>query len=220
MSEHGAIEPTWKSKCGRVKLWLGDCREVKLPKCDALVVDPPYGINADKAQSNRANSRYGKAMAASKDYGKTNWDNPLSCEDVSIMRDLGKYQIIFGGNYFELPPSRCWLVWDKWNGKNDYADCELAWTNLNKPVRRLIFQWHGMLRDEEVERVHPTQKPVGVMMWAISHLPEGCETIIDPYMGSASTGIACIRRQAHRKRTFPRRPVRRAKIIPDFPCTS
>jgi site-specific DNA-methyltransferase (adenine-specific)/modification methylase len=84
------------------------------------------------------------------------------------------------------------LVWDKLNGDNDYADCELAWTNIDKPVRRLRFRWHGMLRDEPGVRVHPTQKPVALMEWAIGHCPEA-ESVCDPYLGSGTTGVACVR---------------------------
>lgn len=88
-----------------------------------------------------------------------------------------------------LPQSRCWLVWDKQNGNNDYADCELAWTNLDKAVRRIYWQWHGMIRKGDDERVHPTQKPEGVMAWCIQQagMPE---TILDPFLGSGTTAVA------------------------------
>jgi site-specific DNA-methyltransferase (adenine-specific)/modification methylase len=101
-------------------------------------------------------------------------------------------QIIFGGNYYDCPPASCWLVWDKLNGDNDFADCELAWTNLPKAVRRIRYLWNGMLRANGEERGdHPTQKPVGVMAWALNQLPNGTRTIIDPFMGSGTTGVAC-----------------------------
>jgi DNA modification methylase len=182
---------------GDVVLLNADCKDVVplLPpgSFDAVVIDPPYGIGADKAIINRANKRHGKALAASKDYGDSDWDNePASATQIFDCRRVSRHAIIFGGNYFELPPARCWLVWDKLNGENDYADCELAWTNLDKPVRRLAFRWHGMLRDEECERVHPTQKPVGVMRWVLSHLPKGSRSIVDPFAGSSSTLVACI----------------------------
>lgn len=191
------IEPTWQSDCGTVKLWLGDCLEI-LPtlepgSVDAVVTDPPYGINADAGQAKRANHQHGAALCPSKDYGKSDWDScPADHRAIEACRD---YQaIIFGGNYFVLPPARCWLVWDKMNGANDYADCELAWTNLDKPVRRIAFRWHGMLRDgNDGERVHPTQKPTEVMAWCIEQLPEPCPAILDPFMGSGTTGVAAVR---------------------------
>ena len=109
------------------------------------------------------------------------------------MREKSSWQIIFGGNYFDLPATRCYLVWDKLNGGNDFADCELAWTNLNKSVRRIQWLWNGMIRKGQEERHHPTQKPVGVMEWCLTHLPDDCRTVLDPFMGSGTTGIACVK---------------------------
>jgi len=160
----------------------------------ALVTDPPYGIGADAAQGKRSGHRHGAAWAASTDYGFSDWDNqPADPAIIMAARAACQYQIIFGGNYFELPPAKCWLVWDKLNGDNDYADCELAWTNLDKAVRRLQWRWHGMIRQEKGDRVHPTQKPVGVMTWCVEHLPSDCQTILDPFMGSGTTGVACVK---------------------------
>lgn len=174
-------------------LYLGDCREIlpTLPKVDAVVTDPPYGIGADRGQMQRAGKRHGAAMAASRDYGESDWDRePPSPELLQSLRAASAHQIFWGGNYFPLPPARCWLVWDKLNGENDYADCELAWTNLDRPVRRLVWQWHGMIRQGKEDRWHPTQKPEGVMKWALSLVPSA-RTILDPFMGSGTTGVAC-----------------------------
>jgi len=87
-----------------------------------------------------------------------------------------------------VPPSRGWLVWDKVNGDNDFADCELAWTNIKTSVRIFRHMWNGMLRQSErdVKRVHPTQKPVALMTWCLSFAPES-NSIIDPFMGSGTT---------------------------------
>lgn len=179
---------------GDATLYLGDCREIlpTLGKVDAVVTDPPYGIGADKGQANRANKRHGKAIVASRDYGESDWDQE-PCDPAILQQLLGMSdsQIMFGGNYFELPAARCWLVWDKLNGENDYADCELAWTNLDKPVRRIVWQWHGMIRKGKEDRDHPTQKPLGVMKWCIQQLPADAQTILDPFMGSGTTGVAC-----------------------------
>lgn len=182
---------SWKKEViiGDCTLYLGDCMEVMplLGKVDAVVTDPPYGINeAAGKNKNRSNA------AVAKDYGNSDWDKePISPEHVKLMREISVHQIIFGGNYFELPPTSCWLVWDKQNGSNDFADCELAWTNLKKAVRRVYWRWHGMIRKGDDVREHPTQKPVGVMEWCINQLPDGVETIIDPFMGSGTTGVAC-----------------------------
>ena len=104
------------------------------------------------------------------------------------------WQVLFGGNYYALPPATCWLVWDKDNGETDFADCELAWTNLPKAVRRLRWRWNGMLQQDMAhteEREHPTQKPVSVMRWALLQV-NGAVTVCDPFMGSGTTGVACV----------------------------
>jgi site-specific DNA-methyltransferase (adenine-specific)/modification methylase len=112
------------------------------------------------------------------------------------VRLAGKWAVIFGGNYYAMPPAKCWLVWDKENGDNDFADCELAWTNLPKAVRRIRYLWNGMLRaNGEPRGDHPTQKPVGVMAWAINHVPEPNRLILDPFMGSGTTGVAAMNLQ-------------------------
>ena len=176
---------------GDCTLYLGDCSDVMpvLKGVDAVVTDPPYGIG-EAAGKNK--SRGDKAV--SKDYGNKKWDDaPLSGKLLSDVLNLAGKQIIFGGNYFQLPPTSCWLVWDKENGRSDFADCELAWTNLPKAVRIIRFMWHGMLRANGEERGdHPTQKPIEVMRWCLSHVPDA-KTICDPFMGSGTTGVACAR---------------------------
>ena len=136
----------------------------------------------------------GKTIIAH-DYGDDDWDDkPVSPELMELLCSKAKWQIIFGGNYYALPPTSCWLVWDKLNGNSDFADCELAWTNLPKAVRRLRFMWNGMLRCErDIAREHPTQKPIGVMKWCIEHLPTDVESILDPFMGSGTTGVAAVK---------------------------
>lgn len=176
---------------GDCRLILGDCLEVlpTLGKVDAVVTDPPYGIG----ENDRKIASRGK-LAAVKDYGAVDWDNePCSPKQIDAMRACSRWQIIFGGNYFQLPPSSCWLVWDKQNGDNDFADCELAWTNLPKAVRRIYWRWNGMIRKGDDVRQHPTQKPVGVMDWCLSQLPSGIKTVCDPFMGSGTTGVACVK---------------------------
>ncbi|MEM6884062.1 MAG: DNA methyltransferase [Verrucomicrobiota bacterium] len=131
-------------------------------------------------------------LAAPKDYGEEgDWDAaPVEDWVMSLARRLCKKQIIFGGNYYDLPPTKCWLVWDKENGENDFADCELAWTNLEKAVRRKLHQWNGMLRKGKEARHHPTQKPLEVMAWALKQAGE-VQTVLDPWMGSGTTLRAC-----------------------------
>jgi site-specific DNA-methyltransferase (adenine-specific)/modification methylase len=178
-----------KVEIGNATLYLGDCMDIlpTLNKVDAVITDPPYGINENsKKVASRGN------MAAPKDYGDFDWDKaPPPDELIELIRKKGKYQAFFGGNYFTLPPTSCWLVWDKLNGDNDFADCELAWTNWPKAVRRLQWRWNGMIRQGNEERFHPTQKPLEVMKWVIELCPKS-ETILDPFMGSGTTGVAAI----------------------------
>ena len=179
---------------GNATLYLGDCRDVlpTLPKVDAVITDPPYGIGEAAGK----NASRGK-LAVAKDFGNDSWDDePISPDLIQMVRHAGKWTVIFGGNYYALPAARCWLVWDKENGESDFADCELAWTNLPKAVRRIRYMWNGMLRaNGEVRGDHPTQKPIGVMAWAINHVPEPCRTILDPFMGSGTTGVAAMNLQ-------------------------
>jgi len=178
-----------KVEIGNATLYLSDCMDIlpTLDQVDAVITDPPYGINEN---SKKVASR-GK-LAAPKDYGDFDWDKaPPPDALIELMRTKGENQAFFGGNYFTLPPTSCWLVWDKLNGDNDFADCELAWTNWPKAVRRLQWRWNGMIRQGNEERYHPTQKPLEVMKWVIELCPKA-DTILDPFMGSGTTGVAAI----------------------------
>lgn len=174
-----------------IEIYNCDCREIlpSLPKVDLVLTDPPYGIGADK--NLRANKQHGNAVAPSKDYGLGDWDaQPPSDWIFGLIRELSRFQVIWGGNYFPLPPSQCWLVWDKKNGDNGYADCELAWTNLSKAVRKFEWRWMGMLQEDmgrKEYRDHPTQKPQALMRWCVSQAPDDCSVILDPFMGSGTT---------------------------------
>lgn len=180
-----------------VTLYLGDCREIlpTLPKVDAVVTDPPYGIGAANLFSQIAGQKRGGMKAPARDYGTASWDDsPIDASLMEMVRKSGHWNIIFGGNYYDCPPAPCWLIWDKENGNSHFADCELAWTNLPKAVRRIKFLWLGMLRaNNEPRGDHPTQKPVEVMRWCIGHLPQDAKTIIDPFMGSGTTGVAAVK---------------------------
>jgi DNA modification methylase len=105
--------------------------------------------------------------------------------------DQCEWSIVWGGNYFCLSPSRCWLVWDKGTGENSFADAELAWTNIDSVVRLLKHGWVGInARDGGEERGHPTQKPARLMFWCLERVPPA-STVLDPFMGSGTTGVAC-----------------------------
>jgi DNA modification methylase len=188
---------------GSATLYLGDCRDIvpTLVGIDACVGDPPYGIKEARGR-NAFRKKVGTTPHAvpgkiipSRDYGNDGWDDePLDEETMAMLRGCAKHCILFGGNYYSHPPSKCWLVWDKMNGNSSFADCELAWTNMDKAVRRLRHMWNGMCREGmEPRGFHPTQKPLNVMAWCIENLPPGCDTILDPLMGSGTTGVAAIR---------------------------
>lgn len=170
-------------------IYHGDCRVIlpQLSEFDLLLTDPPYGIGEARAK-NKTRSK----IAVSKDYGDAEWDDkPVEEWVMFLARRLCKWSVIFGGNYYDLPPAKCWLLWDKENGENDFADCEMAWTNLDKAVRRIRHQWHGMLRKNNEPRFHPTQKPLDVMAWALRQAPDDVQTVLDPWMGSGTTLRAC-----------------------------
>ena len=119
-----------------------------------------------------------------------------SKEVFEEMIRVSKNQIIFGGNYFtkHLPPSSCWVVWDKDNAESFFADCELAWTSFNTAVRKVKWKWFGMLQEDmkhKEYRYHPTQKPVPVMRWILENYSEPNQIILDPFLGSGTTAIAC-----------------------------
>lgn len=174
-----------------VTLYHGDCREIlpSLPIFDLLLTDPPYGIK----ESNEKNATRGN-LAKPRDYGFYDWDKePISQELLDAMIKKAKYQIIWGGNYYSVAPSSCWLIWDKQNGANDFADCELAWTNFPKAVRIIRHMWNGMLRKGNEPRLHPTQKPLAVIEWALQQCPLAPRSVLDPMCGSGTTLVAAYR---------------------------
>ena len=174
-----------KEQIGDATLYQCDCREIlpKLSIVDAVVTDPPYGINAAR---DRKSQQWGW-----KDYGAAGWDVERPDSDVfDAIVASAKHHIIWGGNYFTdaLPLGGKWLVWDK--GQTDFslADCELAWCSFDGAVRRITYARGKALLDG---KEHPTQKPIEVMRWCIEQLPPNCHSVLDPFMGSGTTGVAC-----------------------------
>lgn len=174
---------------GRATLYQGDCRDVlpTLGKVDAVVTDPPYGIGADKG-AGKSSEKWSAFT------GEMRWDEiPLSADDIALLQAAGEHLIIWGGNYFALPPSSCWLIWDKETaGVTTFADAEVAWTNLKKAMRLKRHLWSGPYMKEREIRQHPTQKPLGIMKWCIEQLPDSVKSICDPYLGSGTTGVAAM----------------------------
>jgi len=170
---------------GDCRLILGDCLEVLpgLRKVDAVVTDPPYGI-ADKWKGG-FNQKHGWGKAKGESVLRNEWDaKPLDGRALAILLAAADQHIIWGGNYFDLPPSRCWLVWNKPERGFSLAEAELAWTNRDNVVRVVDAP------RSEPDRLHPTQKPVAVMAFSVEKT-EG--VVLDPFMGSGTTGVACVK---------------------------
>ena len=182
-------------------IYHGNCLELlpDMPKVDLVLTDPPYGIGVDKTMAKQSGTQYGKAAAPKKQYESTGWDDSVvSQEFMDIMVLHCTNACIWGGNYYSFKPSSSWLVWDKENGTNGFADCELAWTNYGCAVRMRRHLWNGMLRKGREMRSHPTQKPKEIMEWCINICPIEPQTILDPFMGSGTTLVAAkqLNRQA------------------------
>lgn len=167
-----------KVQIGDATLYQGDCLEVlpTLDPVDAVVTDPPYGIGF-AGQPTR-----GQRQAGLK---PKEWDDSL----VGVVTTLPSLApcIIWGGNYYQLPPTRGWLSWRKPDIPPSMAHFELAWTSFDMNARQLDVS----ISETNRERVgHPTQKPLRLMAWCLGFLPDA-ETILDPFMGSGTTGVAC-----------------------------
>lgn len=180
---------------GNAELWHGDCREVlpTLPHSDLILTDPPYGIGFAHGGNDRSGIGSGRYATKFAHVPVVGDESPF---DPGFLLQLSAPTVMWGGNHFadKLPPSACWLIWDKRAASghtNDFADCEIAWTNLKGVARVFRHHWDGMMKASErgESRVHPTQKPIALMEWCIAQAGEA-PTIIDPYMGSGATGIA------------------------------
>jgi site-specific DNA-methyltransferase (adenine-specific) len=180
---------------GNATLYHADCLDIlpTLGKVDAVVTDPPYGIALPTDFWRRGRSN----LAMCNNYPAVIGDDTHF--DPAPILALDVPTVLWGANYYadKLPPSGGWLVWDKERPDDlDQATCELAWTNCVKGVRRFRYLWNGMMKAGEWnESYHPTQKPVALMKWVLTlrWLPKSGATVLDPFMGAGSTGVACVR---------------------------
>ncbi len=169
-----------------VELYLGDCQEI-LPTLwvfDAVVTDPPYGINKDGQK--RTTGGHGGRKA----YEFLGWDAERPAPEIfALMLSVARQHVVWGGNYFAdlFPPTGKWLVWDKGQRINQ-SDGELAWTSSPGALRIFELNRVALMTDGAC---HPTQKPVALMRWSIMQL-DSPQTILDPFMGSGSTGVAAV----------------------------
>ena len=169
---------------GNAELYFADCQDIlpSLGPVDAVVTDPPYGIGQDGG--NFRDRKGGGARVLT----KKQWDSATPAKALfDLILQVSSHQIIWGGQYFtdKLPVSRGWLYWQKLMG-GDFSDGELAWTSLDKVLKEFTQcnKYSG--------KVHPTQKPVNLMRWCIQQLPVETATILDPFMGSGTTGVAAV----------------------------
>ena len=158
-------------------------------KADMVFTDPPYGINIGNQSQGK-----GGGIAKKIDYGVNEWDKQIPYDAINLSLSICDNVILWGANYYsdKLPPSSCWIVWDKDNGDTDFADCELAWTSYKKSVKKFKWKWMGMLQEDmknKEKRVHPTQKPVALAEWAFNEFQAG-KNILDLFLGSGSTMVA------------------------------
>ena len=174
-----------------------DCMELLKQTPDKFyglcICDPPYGIG-ESGDKNHSRTK----LARAKDY-KAFSGNDKEPPPVGYFLELfrvSQNQIVFGANHFisRMPlDSSSWIVWDKENGENDFADCELAWTSFSGAVRQFTFRWAGMLQgnmSNKESRIHPTQKPVALYEWLLTHYAKQGDRILDTHLGSGSSRIA------------------------------
>jgi len=161
---------------GNATLYLGDCMDIlpTLPKVDAVITDPPYGIGADKMTLGNGKRKIER--------GDMEWDSkPPSAELMDLIHSKADLHVYWGGNYFGLSPSQCFFIWDKQQPEDfSLAMVEMAWTNIKGPAK--MFRKSVLSYKKE----HPTQKPVSLMSWCISK-SNNPKNILDPFVGSGTT---------------------------------
>lgn len=168
---------------GDATLYLADCMDVlpTLPKVDAVITDPPYGVLAETGSA--ATRRSG----GNKDNGHIAWDIAPSAPLVDMIVSSAPIQAIWGGCHLPLPPTLGYLIWDKQIDGLNFGEAEYCWTNQKFAPR--IFRYRAVGIDGG--KVHPTQKPEALMRWCIERVGDP-KTILDPFMGSGTTGVAAI----------------------------
>lgn len=186
------MKPYWQSEERGLRIYHGDCLEV-LPaleaageRFDLCLTDPPYGHGERwRGGTWGANPIYRDAER---------WDGEAFPTEalVSELLPAATHSIVWGGNYFGLPPSRCWLSWEKSSRMATLADFELAWTNFDRPCKALKED-----RNPDGKREHPTQKPLSLMVWCMEFAGEWAMRVLDPFLGSGTTLVAAYRLGRH-----------------------
>ena len=168
---------------GDIKLYNCDCMELMAKTPDKYyslaLVDPPYGLPKDAVHGR------GKLKNRAINTMNMKWDVAPNDDYFRELFRISKNQIIWGGNYFPLPPSRCILCWDKCQPWENFSQIELAWTSFNYPAQ--IFKFDNRTGD----KIHPTQKPIPLYKWLLQKYAKEGDKILDTHFGSLSIGIAC-----------------------------
>ena len=167
-----------------INLYLGDSLEAmrQMPdKCyDLAIVDPPYGLHK-RTSGNGTSARHSLNK-----FGRHDWDNEIPpVEYFSQLERVSKNRIIWGGNYFALPPTRCVICWDKVQPWQNFSQWEMAWTSYDKPAKLYKYD------TKRVKKIHPTQKPVELYKWILEVFAHPGDKILDTHLGSGSIAIAC-----------------------------
>jgi site-specific DNA-methyltransferase (adenine-specific) len=175
---------------GKATLYLGDCMDGMKATPDGdfclAIADPPYGIGMSGGNV---------GYKGDNNLARKEWDKEIpSVEYFAELRRVSSNQIIWGGNYFPLPPTRCFLVWDKGAGfqGRSYAECEQAWTSFDANAK--IYHRDPLCNGDYKGKIHPTQKPVPLYRWLLLNYAKPGDTILDTHMGSGSSVIACLER--------------------------
>jgi len=176
----------------RITLHNGDCLDVlrSLPdnSFELAIVDPPYGL--DFGNFNRTNKDANGNRRKANKYIQSDWDKEIpSQEYFDELFRVSKHQIIWGGNYFNLPPTKSFIFWYKHQPVDNFSDGEFAWTSFNKVAKCFDYPYYGNINSEK-DRIHSTQKPVALYAWLLNNYAEKGWKILDTHLGSASSAIA------------------------------
>ena len=177
------------------KLYLMDCMEgmKEFPDkyFDLAIVDPPYGIGIVEMQNKNADSRRTTSSGGHwRKYKENDWDDKIPSENYfTELKRICNNRIIWGGNYFALHTTKCWLIWDK-IGRDNRADGEMAWTSFDKPMKIFRYSRADAYINDCDMKIHPTQKPVQLYKWILHNYAKPDFKIIDTHVGSGSSIIA------------------------------
>ncbi|QTQ16275.1 DNA methyltransferase [Treponema parvum] len=163
--------------------YMKQCRDKQF---DLAIVDPPYGIEEMTGKNPAAGRGKLKLRVFNREEKKFNaWDKKPSKDYFTELFRVSKNQVVFGGNYFDLPPARCFIVWDKCQPFPSFSACEFAWTSFNTPAK--IFRFDNRTSG----KIHPTQKPVELYRWLLANFAKSGDSVLDTHLGSGSSRIAC-----------------------------